>query len=43
MQWLETTADRLNKAAVSESTPSNMLKRLIKTVQEDFMTRKNVS
>ncbi|ODM98675.1 Translation initiation factor eIF-2B subunit beta [Orchesella cincta] len=41
MQWLENTADRLTKAAVSESAPSNVLKRLIKTVQEDFMTRKN--
>jgi len=43
MDWLENTADRLTKAAVSESAPSNVLKRLIKTVQEDFMTRKNVS
>lgn len=42
MQWLKDTAERLNKAAVSETAPSNVLKRLIKTVQEDFMTRKNV-
>jgi len=39
---LDSTADRLTNAAVSETAPANIIKRVVKTVQEDFATRKKL-